>query len=113
SQFTDLMEFKTSCEVSVNSQSSEETETSFQLYPNPAGERFYLDFTLQKAAVINLELFDVSGKLVSNYKFSTSAGDHRKEIAFNKNSPEGMYFLKISLNGQPASVLKVIKVHGL
>jgi hypothetical protein len=76
-----------------------------ELYPNPAGN--WLAISHQQATTaIQVELFDLSGKLVTADHFDgTAALTHRMEISA---LPAGMYFVKVS-TGSEVFTKKIIK----
>jgi subtilase family serine protease len=67
---------------------------NFELYPNPVGDRLYVKVNAELSESVELSLYDVSGKAVSNY-----AGSHAfKDVLEIKTSHlvPGVYFLKIT-----------------
>ena len=78
-----------------------EEPTSFIIYPNPTSR--YLN--VKNPTVGNYELFDVSGRRVLYQKNSSIS----QEISFDLSSQnDGIYFLKISVDGNLKKTEKVI-----
>ena len=78
-----------------------EEPTSFIIYPNPTSR--YLN--VKNPTVGNYELFDVSGRRVLYQKNSSIS----QEISFDLSSQnDGVYFLKISVDGNLKKTEKVI-----
>ena len=78
-----------------------EEPTSFIIYPNPTSR--YLN--VKNPTVGNYELFDVSGRRVLYQKNSSVS----QEISFDLSSQnDGIYFLKISVDGNLKKTEKVI-----
>lgn len=73
-----------------------------QNYPNPFNPATKINFTLDKAALVTLKVFDVNGKevssLISNKNYSAGSYSMNFEAAkYNLNS--GVYFYKLEANG--------------
>lgn len=66
-----------------------------KVYPNPIVENFVLEFTLENQTVLNIEITDVTGKIVKTlYEGKAHAGVNT--FSFNKaNLAAGTYFLTI------------------
>ncbi len=75
-------------------------------YPNPTADILLLDLSDAPQGTYNLNLFDLSGKLVK----STQAVGNGQTLRFDLNSiPQGMYFLTaVNMQGE-AYTVKVIK----
>jgi hypothetical protein len=73
-----------------------------QNFPNPFNPNTKISFTLDKAAIVTLKVFDVNGKevssLIDNKNYSTGSYTMNFDAArFNLNS--GVYFYKLEANG--------------
>lgn len=73
-----------------------------QNFPNPFNPTTRIDFTLDKAALVTLKVFDISGKevssLINNKNYSVGSYTVNFDAAkFNLNS--GVYFYKLEANG--------------
>ncbi|GAB5539652.1 MAG: hypothetical protein Salg2KO_17550 [Salibacteraceae bacterium] len=83
-------------------QTEEITSTNNRVYPNPiqSTEMMYVDFELTSGALIDIEIYDITGRVVKNlHQDYTRAGVHR--IGFNKLAlPSGNYVLRIRTNNQ-------------
>jgi hypothetical protein len=77
------------------------------VFPNPAHKEFTVQYTLPKEALINLSIFDVTGRLVSALTNSAQkAGTYGK--TFNtRNLPQGVYFIRLN-TGEQSIVKKTI-----
>jgi flagellar hook assembly protein FlgD len=91
----------------TNTVSVEEVNTdAFQLYPlapNPAAETTRLQYRLDQAAEVSLEVYDMTGKLVQQLNRGTQgAGYHSITLdvsAFNA----GVYTTTLTVNGARAT----------
>lgn len=50
-------------------------ESITKIYPNPADERSVISFSIASSANVNIQFFDVSGKLISNRSLQISGSD--------------------------------------
>jgi hypothetical protein len=61
--------------------------------PNPATDKVYIDFIPEGASESDIRVFDVSGKLVTNYNVNYLMGNIELDI---RNLNEGFYFVSIT-----------------
>ncbi|MCE7921433.1 MAG: T9SS C-terminal target domain-containing protein [Haliscomenobacteraceae bacterium CHB4] len=66
------------------------------------------EFELPDEEVINLSLFDATGKLVSEVNGTLPAGQHQINLPEVKNCPSGLYFYSLKA-GQCFASDKIIK----
>jgi len=80
------------------------------LYPNPARENTSLSYSLANASQVNISIYSVDGRCVSNvFNGEQSMGTHNLNIAVS-NLQAGIYLLKIEANGaQTIKKLVVVK----
>lgn len=73
-------------------------EQNINLYPNPiTNNEMFLDFITTSKSNLNLEIFDITGKLINSInKGSFEPGTHNIKIS-NLNLQGGIYMLKINL----------------
>ncbi|MBV6645595.1 MAG: DNRLRE domain-containing protein [Cyclobacteriaceae bacterium] len=83
------------------------------VYPNPVGSTSVITFSLDKATIVSLQVFDVQGRMVSNFEYQASKPGHQirswSEVTGNRSLENGMYFVKISFDGGNASQRILIK----
>ncbi|MBU1920440.1 T9SS type A sorting domain-containing protein [bacterium] len=74
------------------------TEYSLAVYPNPFNPTTNLEFALPQATFLNVSVFDVTGRLVSQLLNGTfDAGYHN--VSFDaSNLPSGLYFARVHSN---------------
>ncbi len=112
SGFSALNEFETNCGVSTNSSSSEKQILgSINLFPNPAQDQFFVTYHLNVQTEVNLELYDLTGKLLINKKIQTGSGEQQIEMTFPEGCSDGIYYLKVKRNNESPSILKVVKTN--
>ncbi|MBK6964598.1 MAG: carboxypeptidase regulatory-like domain-containing protein [Bacteroidales bacterium] len=76
---------------------SEIFKTDLLVYPNPAADMLNVKIDLKKPAMINVEILDPLGKILSHEQHQLNG---QKNIAINLNSlPEGIYFLRCEALG--------------
>ncbi len=71
--------------------------SGLEVYPNPSSDLFFVDFSLDKAAEVRIEVQDVSGKQISVANQGLTvlpAGDQHIELATDGWQP-GIYFLSV------------------
>jgi hypothetical protein len=78
----------------------------FNLYPNPSNGNFNLQFETISTALVKLQLFDLTGRLVREVQFSNVAARFSESISL-KNTAKGLYLLKIK-NGSKQTTRKLV-----
>ena len=83
--------------------------TLYQNYPNPFNPSTYIHFSLAEPSTIDLNVFDVKGRLVKELeKGFRPTGEHH--ILFNASMlPSGVYFCLLKVNHH-AKTIKVLKL---
>ncbi len=90
--------------TNLNVASSIESGT-INVFPNPASE-FTIQFPVQEAGVVLIDLFDLSGKhLETIYAKQEQPGDFQYSYAPQSNLSSGTYLLKVQAAGISASKL--------
>ena len=78
---------------------AERSAFNFNVYPNPMAGKGTLAYTLVSPAMVNATITDITGKEIAVLKEENEqAGNYSVDIA--KNLPSGMYFAKLSVNGE-------------
>jgi hypothetical protein len=71
----------------------------FKIYPNPMAGHGTLSYTLDAVAMVNASITDITGKQVATLKGEKEqAGNYNVDIT--KTLPAGMYFAKVTVNGE-------------
>jgi len=83
--------------------------SNVQLFPNPSGGAVTLSYSLTKATGVKIEIYDSFGRKLNEINnIYQSAG--KQEITFDtKMLAEGIYFLKINIDGNIA-VMKMVRM---
>ncbi len=77
----------------------------FTAYPNPYLDFTTISYTLMESAEVNLTVFDLAGKRVSEIvNADQAAGEYSYTFGDEQEVAEGTYMLRISVNGQTASM---------
>ncbi|MGY0407968.1 MAG: reprolysin-like metallopeptidase, partial [Polaribacter sp.] len=82
------------------------TFTHFNLFPNPTKGSFRLKFDVVDSENVNLQLFDITGRLIGSKKYTIQGKVFFKEISF-KNTSKGLYLLRV-INGTKQTTRKFI-----
>ena len=86
----------------------EQVQTDFrmQVYPNPASDQAMIRFSLEKDAVVTLQLFDVTGRLLKDiYTGMAERGDH--SVSFQLPPGTGVNYLLMTA-GEEKIVKKIL-----
>ena len=83
-----------------------DTFEGFNLYPNPSNGNFNLQFDTRSSDRIELQLFDITGRLVRELLFTNVATRFSESISF-ENTAKGVYLLKIK-NGTNQTTKKLV-----
>lgn len=83
-------------------------EDDINVYPNPSADFWNLDFNLKSIQVLDIQVADVTGKIVYRNSFKGKTGKNSTVIP-NKNFAAGLYFVNIS-NGNEMVTKKATKL---
>jgi len=83
--------------------------TRLTVYPNPFSDMLGASLTLQEEGMLQLELHDLTGRLVWQYKASLGKGDHQVRTESMKGLASGTYMLTASLNNKKIDTRMVVK----
>jgi hypothetical protein len=81
-------------------------ETDLYVYPNPASDKLYckiLNPGLPGKSIYTLEVIDIHGKLLKYEQLADIMKSSRMDIS---DIPQGMYFLKLSMDGNLVATQK-------
>ena len=92
----------TDCILGVNDIPAEK---AISIYPNPTKDEFFVNFKNNILGKVNVEIYDASGKLVSDQQIDPSI----QEAVNTQKLPNGNYLLKISGIGVSYSSKIIIK----
>jgi extracellular elastinolytic metalloproteinase len=77
------------------------------IYPNPAASRLYIDFQHEIASETQIELFEISGKVLHSETLKpNSTSNHSIDLT---SFEAGIYLIRIS-NNEYNATQKIIKV---
>lgn len=80
---------------------------SWSVFPNPASENVFVNYTLSILATVNIEVYDVLGNRLRQIVNDQEAGEYHSTIDVQK-LPDGVYFLKIRAGDQRVSEKMVL-----
>lgn len=80
----------------------------FTVFPNPIADILTVEINETTAADLSISIFDLSGKVVSNDKFSVAVNTPFSKEFNLKNIPAGSYVVEV-INGNHRSTKKVVK----
>ncbi len=93
--FTDNLSGMGDCALSVDVAEQKLTAADFQVYPNPATDRAFIDLTNLSSSVtdLNVSMVNTTGQVIRRQSFPNAAGLVDLDVT---NLPAGIYFLKIT-----------------
>ncbi len=83
-----------------------DTFEGFNLYPNPSSGNFNLQFNAESTESVEIQLYDLTGRLVKELQFSNISLRFSESISF-QNTARGFYVLKIK-NGAKQTSRKLV-----
>jgi len=94
----------------VSVQSIDINSTLFKVYPNPANDKFTINFKANSDSNTKIELLDIIGrKMASIYNNKTFKSDSYEFDVNTKNINSGIYFIKIDINGSIQTIKIIIQ----
>jgi hypothetical protein len=86
------------------------TVDQVSLYPNPNNGTFKLNVesSSQKSSTVEIQIFDMYGRMVGNYKTQSYLGVFNKEIT-NTNLQNGVYFVTYIIGDTRKTIRMVVK----
>ena len=91
----------------INTIAIDKSTLDFKLYPNPAKNELNLEFNYDNDAVLEIEVYDISGKNVFKQKLNVSNGKNSKKIDVSKLN-SGTFLLLVN-NGKIKGALPFVK----
>lgn len=88
--------------VSVEEIENEIADSQLKLFPNPASDYLNINFEMEKSGMVNINIFDIQGKLIIAAEYNLGKGNHHKMINLSKFE-SGMYIINAKINGQNVS----------
>jgi hypothetical protein len=79
---------------------NEPSSNTFSISPNPFSEKTTFNFSLENAGSVELEIFDMNGRLVSSQQKNMLVGKNQIEIQKSILPNKGMYFYKMKAGNQ-------------
>jgi len=78
--------------------------------PSPVIAQANIQYSLEKQAQVDIQVFSISGQLVADVCHTTqSAGQH--QVNWNAQSlPNGVYFVQLQMDGVDVDQLKIVKI---
>ncbi|MCX7996095.1 MAG: T9SS type A sorting domain-containing protein, partial [candidate division WOR-3 bacterium] len=71
---------------------------NLEIYPNPAYDKLTIHYVLPERSMVNLSLYDVSGRLIETMVNGVKgSGYHQKTLKIS-HLPQGVYFIRLNLD---------------
>lgn len=85
------------------------TQFTVELYPNPVSEQFSVGVRGAAGKAVRFDLINASGRAILTQSRHIDADNQTESLTMPAGSPDGLYLLRVSTNGQ-AQTVKVIKL---
>jgi hypothetical protein len=80
----------------------ENETTSFSVFPNPAREQVNISYTLTETSKIEVNLFGIDGRMISNFANSKiEEGEHTQKLKLPLGIKPGIYLIQFIVNNKP------------
>jgi hypothetical protein len=90
--------FTTDVTVGISDKLPEISDLSVNLYPNPVKDNLHFEIESNKDQLVELTIFDQTGKIVNSYKIKLLEGS--RTFDFNVNFASGVYLYSIATDQQ-------------
>jgi hypothetical protein len=81
---------------------------ALSVYPNPFNANYDILFSAKQEGTVTIQMMDFQGKTVLEQKASTRSGLNKVAIAEMHNLRAGMYFVKVTFEGE-SQIVKLVK----
>jgi len=82
--------------------------TDIKVYGNPVKDRLTFNYSSNAAQVVDVRLYDITGKTLMSQKVSSAEGNNMLSLPLNPTFKSGMYVVEVS-NGSDRQVAKFVK----
>ena len=94
---------------SPNSVENVRANTDLSAYPNPSASGFTIGFSISKSAVVNLDIYNLTGAKVQSVINRETHNPGRHTVKIDKNSlKSGIYFARLGMNDEYVKTIKLI-----
>ncbi len=84
------------------------TMVPFNVYPNPFTQNTSIDYSLNKASKVSLEVFNLIGEKVKVFILDENQASGNHHYSFD-NAENGVYFIKLTIDGS-STTQKIVKM---
>ncbi len=95
--------------VGVEEQAIEQSMDKLKVHPNPATDQLTLEFSLEQKSTVIIEIFDLSGRKVSEISNNLNEGVQRIDYNVNGYS-SGVYYIRVQA-GHRVETIKWVKAN--
>jgi hypothetical protein len=96
-----------SCDEIKESAALRTYNLEFRISPNPFNPTTAISFELRDASIVNLAVYDISGRLVATLADGGRETGKHEEVFDASVLPSGIYFARLAAAGQQ-QVLKIV-----
>jgi hypothetical protein len=96
--------------TSTGIQTMDALSGSLSVFPNPSSDELNIQYALINESVVSASLYDLQGKEVTSlFSSKESFGIHTKQVSYPVHVANGVYMIKLSINGIQTGQKMVIK----
>lgn len=89
--------------VGINEPGHADSQSSFRIYPNPAHEKVTVAFETPETTNVEINIFNIQGKLVKNVNLGTRPEGRHDAIINCGNLKAGTYIVRLTMGSQHSS----------
>ena len=78
------------------------------VFPNPTTNNINIEFEAKKEAILNINILDITGKIVFSNTFQSNLGSNNVELKI-ETLEAGLYFIEMS-DSNSAKRIKIVKL---
>ena len=85
------------------------SENTLKVYPNPAYNFAHIDFTVSENTTVDMQLFDMSGRVVYTKNLGKVAAGTHAQVIPCENLNKGVYVVRVAAGNQPMTSKLIVK----
>lgn len=99
----------TTNEISIKEPQNVAGESTLKVYPNPAATYAHVDFTVSENTTVEIQMYDMSGKVVFKKSLGKVAAGTHSQIIPCEQLNKGVYVVRVAAGTQPMTSKLIVK----
>jgi hypothetical protein len=99
----------TTNEISIRDIADKAPANELKVYPNPASNMAYIDFSVEGNISVDIKLFDMSGRVVYYKNLGKVVAGKHSQIIPCENLNKGVYVVRVAAGTQPMTSKLIVK----